>query len=347
MTGLIAGFALMVGVGALAESAAHIGRARAEALFAADYAVISPVAQPIEIAADFGRVPGVARVSPIRRFQALHDREIVDVVALEPDAYAGGGRWAAALVGREGALVPAGLAAAWGVQPGEIVRLHVDDRAVDLPVVGVIEPVYPSDDDRGAVIVPWATMLRWVGRPEFQYLNVLPAAGHDRAALQAALADAAALYGLQAVTTDQIAGAIRRSLARVLGLVNALLAAGMLIAALAILNTMLMNVYDRLHEIGVLRATGMEPGQAARMVLVETMAMGLVALVVGSVLGLGLGWMILQLAQSGEFQVPYVLPVRALALALLIALLLVPLAGVYPARYAARLGVVDALTARR
>ncbi|HLH23188.1 MAG TPA: FtsX-like permease family protein [Chloroflexota bacterium] len=358
LTGLVVGFALTVGVGGLAESATRVGRDRAAALFAGRYAIISPVAQPGEFVTDFAKVPGVARVSPIRHFAALHDREIADVIALEPDAYASTpaqGRqdaaWRAALgalaAHGDGALVPGPLAAAWGVGPGSTLRLRANDRDVDIPVVGVIEPVFPSDDDRGAVIVPWATTLRWTGQDEWNYLNVLPAPGQAGPALGRALGDAAALYGLQAITTDQIAGSIQRSLERVVGLVNAMLGVGILIAALAILNTMLMNVYDRVHEIALLRATGMDPAQTARMVLFEAMAMGLVAMLVGSALGLGAGWLVLQLARSPEFQAPYVFPAPEILAALVVALVLVPLAGVYPARYAARLNVVDALTGMR
>jgi ABC-type antimicrobial peptide transport system permease subunit len=83
------------------------------------------------------------------------------------------------------------------------------------------------------------------------------------------------------------------------------------------------------------------------MVLFEATAMGLVAMLVGSALGLGAGWLVLQLAQSPEFQAPYVFPWREVLVALIVALVLVPLAGAYPARYASRLNVVDALTGMR
>jgi putative ABC transport system permease protein len=359
MTGLVVGFAMTVGVGGLAESAAQVGRDRAEALFASRYAIVSPVLQPYDFVRDFEKVPGVARVSPIRYFPALRATELVDVVALEPDTYlAEGARrgrqdaaWRAALAKLasqgNGALVPASLAASWGVRPGDTVQLRAYDRDTTLLVIDVIEPVFPSDDDRGAVVVPWSTMTRWTGRDEWNYLNVLPQPGQAGPALERALGDAAALYGLQAVTTDQIAGSIRRSLERVVGLVNAMLGVGIVIAALAILNTMLMNVYDRVREIALLRATGMDPAQTARMVVLEATAMGLVAMIVGSLLGLGAGWLVLQLAQTAEFQAPYVFPTRELLAALVVALVLVPLAGAYPARYAARLNVVDALTGMR
>ena len=55
----------------------------------------------------------------------------------------------------------------------------------------------------------------------------------------------------------------------------------------------------------------------------------------------------LELARSPEFPASYVFPARELVAALIVALVLVPLAGLYPARYAARLSVVDALTGMR
>lgn len=57
---------------------------------------------------------------------------------------------------------------------------------------------------------------------------------------------------------------------------------------LGILNTFFMSVMERTREFGVLMAVGMKPGQIRRMVLLETLFMGVVALVCGVTLGLGL-----------------------------------------------------------
>ena len=59
----------------------------------------------------------------------------------------------------------------------------------------------------------------------------------------------------------------------------------LLIAAVGIVNTILMSVYSRVREIGVLRAYGMTPRDVSRMFLLEGLAVGLV----GSILGSGLG----------------------------------------------------------
>ncbi|HET7839468.1 MAG TPA: FtsX-like permease family protein [Rectinemataceae bacterium] len=59
----------------------------------------------------------------------------------------------------------------------------------------------------------------------------------------------------------------------------------LIIAAVGIVNTILMSVYSRVREIGVLRAYGMTPKDIARLFTLEGLALGLV----GSALGVGLG----------------------------------------------------------
>ena len=59
------------------------------------------------------------------------------------------------------------------------------------------------------------------------------------------------------------------------------------IVAMGILNTMLMSVLERTKELGVLLAIGMKPGQLSLMVMLEGLFLG----VLGSVLGLGLGYL--------------------------------------------------------
>lgn len=60
------------------------------------------------------------------------------------------------------------------------------------------------------------------------------------------------------------------------------------LAALAILNTLFMALYERLFEFGVLRALGTRPSQLALMVLSESAAMGFLSVILGTALGMAL-----------------------------------------------------------
>jgi len=64
------------------------------------------------------------------------------------------------------------------------------------------------------------------------------------------------------------------------------------IAALGTMNTMLMSVFERIREFGVLKSVGMRPWFVARLILLETLLMTLVSMVLGGFMGLLLtGWL--------------------------------------------------------
>ncbi len=124
----------------------------------------------------------------------------------------------------------------------------------------------------------------------------------------------------------------------------------LLVASLGIANTMIMAVYERTKEIGILKAVGAAPGQIRTLFVVEASFIGLLGGVVGTILGWllgkGLNWLILAIFEWQEvnvtgdfFVVSWWLVAGALAFATLVGLL----AGLYPAARAARLVPLDAL----
>ena len=64
----------------------------------------------------------------------------------------------------------------------------------------------------------------------------------------------------------------------------------LLIAGVGIVNTVLMSVYSRIKEIGVLRAYGMQPGQIRRLFSLEGMMIGAIGSTGGVILGMLLTW---------------------------------------------------------
>jgi ABC-type antimicrobial peptide transport system permease subunit len=124
----------------------------------------------------------------------------------------------------------------------------------------------------------------------------------------------------------------------------------LLVASIGIANTMIMAVYERTKEIGVLKAVGAAPGQIRTLFVIEASLIGLLGGVIGTILGWllgkGLNWLILEILRWQEvpvrgtfFVVPWWLVVAALAFATVVGLL----AGLYPAARAARLAPLDAL----
>ena len=118
----------------------------------------------------------------------------------------------------------------------------------------------------------------------------------------------------------------------------------MIIAALGVINTLMMNVFERQREIGGLRSLGMTKVQVARMVLAESGAMGIMGGLFGTVFGYFLSQVfLLGLEVIGGYTVNYSLPPTALVISLVIALVVSQGAALYPAWRAATVRLIEAI----
>jgi putative ABC transport system permease protein len=72
------------------------------------------------------------------------------------------------------------------------------------------------------------------------------------------------------------------------------LAVVLLIAAVGIFNTVLMSVYERIREIGVLRAHGMRPRQVTLMFALEGFLTGVFGSTAGTALGVVVNWVLVR-----------------------------------------------------
>jgi putative ABC transport system permease protein len=127
-----------------------------------------------------------------------------------------------------------------------------------------------------------------------------------------------------------------------LGLVYVLLALAVVVALIGIVNTLMLSVFERTHEIGLLRAVGMKRRQVRAMIRSEAVIIALFGAVIGVVIGTGLGVAFAaSLKQQGitEIAIPYASLVGFLVLAALLGLA----AASWPARRAAKLDVLAAI----
>jgi putative ABC transport system permease protein len=123
----------------------------------------------------------------------------------------------------------------------------------------------------------------------------------------------------------------------------------LVVAALGIINTMVMSILERTREIGIMKAIGGSENEIRGIFFIEAGAIGLL----GGVFGLALGWVVTRVAnmianiyiarQGGPhidyFYIPPWLILGAVAFSILVSLL----AGMYPAARAARVNPVEAL----
>lgn len=210
-----------------------------------------------------------------------------------------------------------------------------------LVVVGIMNPTQTSPDT--LAIVNIETVRRLLKAPEFiSNMFVIPEdpALVDRIAQN--IRDNVENVNVQ--TPQQAAAQAQQALA----VFNIILVGGAVMAVfvggLAVINTMIMSVNERRHEIGLKKAIGAPDGEIIREYLIEAAVIGLLGGTIGLLLGWGLAGLLNAVTSAGLggssiFTVTPRLGVIAIGFALILGMI----AGLYPAWNAARLDPVKAL----
>ncbi|WP_055563066.1 ABC transporter permease [Streptomyces atriruber] len=169
--------------------------------------------------------------------------------------------------------------------------------------------------------------------------GVTPAAG------KAAVAETAQDYGNPDVQTrSEYAEASASGIDMMLTLVYALLALAVFIALLGIANTLTLAIHERTRELGLLRAVGQTRAQLRAMVRWESVLVAAFGTAGGLVLGGFLGWVLVKASDSTtESAFAFAVPPVQLVVVALVGLAAGALAGLRPARRAARLDVLRAI----
>jgi len=226
-----------------------------------------------------------------------------------------------------------------------------DTQAFPFRVVGVIE----GSEYFGALISladSVALKAWWYNDPD-----ILEHEGYDLLTIKAAsLNDATQIVeqlqerGFEVQSLRTILDMINRAMVVLQTMLGSVGGLALFVASIGIANTMVMAVYERTREIGILKAIGASPGDIRALFMAEAAFIGLVGGIVGTIggwlLGLGLNRLILAILRWREVPMEgtfFVVTGWLVALALVFATVVGLLAGLYPAARAARLDPLEAL----
>jgi len=290
-------------------------------------------------------VPGVSTASHVRVDKALVAGEEKDVTGVDPATIArfykfdwtDGSDASVAQLAADGALVTQTYADDQDLAVGDPLSIQTasgDKQAV--VIAGIYDP--PEIDQMlGSITIAQQAFDEVFPQPKnkFTFLD----AGAD--ANQALAAAAANFSDAKLNTGAAFAHAYTQSFASFLNFLYVLLAFSVVVSLFGMVNTLVLTVFERTRELGMLRTIGMTRRQARRMIRHESVITALIGAALGLPLGIFLALLVTQ--ALSQYDIAISIPLPELVAFTVVAILAGLGAAILPARRASRLNVLDAL----
>lgn len=181
-----------------------------------------------------------------------------------------------------GLLVSPAVAGRYDAGIGDSIRLDRPEGAIDCTIAGI------------GASVGWATIISSYAGESFTEMPplqtaVLPRIGADSAEVEAILHEVSAGYSnINILVMGELVDQMGSMIDSMMVSMNGILILAIFAAALGIINTTMMSVHERRHELGMIRAVGATRGQIRAIVMGEAALMGFVGAFLGSLAGLGM-----------------------------------------------------------
>lgn len=350
---LMIGLALVTLVATLAAGIVQTFRGAVDDLWKAsesDYAITAqnnfqPI--PIDAADAAATAPGVIAVMNVRTGQILVDDETIFGTAVDPTAreniqlkWKDGSQDVLANLGQDGAFVDDAFAKENDLRVGSSIVVTFPDGSVDLfSVEGIFDP--PSGGSPfGNVTISTEAWDSHVENPRNLYSFIAmegDVTDENTAVLERALG--ADFPNAKVQTREEFIDNQIEGLNAILNILYVLLALSVLVSLFGIVNTLVLTVFERTREIGMMRAIGMTRRQVRRMIRHESVITALIGAAVGIVLGILLAVILIARIEFIDFAFPTV----QIAVFVVAAILVGMVAAIFPARRAAKLDPLRAI----
>ena len=346
---LMIGLALVTLVGVLAAGLRSHFQSTVKRTFVANYVVTATNNfSPISVASEntLRHVPGTQVVTGIRAGDGKAFGSRISVTGVDPDisrvvsvSWQHGNAQTPSQLGADGTFVNKDYAHSHDLHVGSPVIVETPSgKHLYLIVHGVTAPK-KGETPYGDVTISNSTFDASYENPQnlYTFINMQ---GGETAANTARLK--AALKGFpdaKVQTKEQFVDNQLSGLNTLLNLLYVLLSLSIIVSLFGIVNTLVLTVFERTRELGMLRAVGMTPRQVRRMIRHESVITALLGAALGIPLGVVAALMLGKAIQYSAFTIP----VGTLIVFVFAAIIAGLVAAIFPARRAGRLNVLQAL----
>jgi len=320
-------------------------------LFVADYALTAENDfDPFTVQADHAvaGTPGVTAVSPIRAGDARVFGDNIQVTAVEPNLaktvridWQHGNTSVPAQLGKDGAFVDKDYAKDHDLKVGSPVAVKTPTgQVLHLRLKGVFDPP-KGGSPFGSVTMSAATFDANYPKPQ-NVMTLVNIKGGANAANSARLdLSLHAFPDAKVVTAAQFKKNQAKDINLTLNLLYGLLGLSVIISLFGVVNTLVLSVFERTRELGMLRAVGMTRRQVRRMIRHES----IVTALIGGALGIAVGVFLAVLTTQALSDEGIVLAIPWTTIGIFVVATIVAgiLAAILPARRASRLNILEAL----
>ena len=244
-------------------------------------------------------------------------------------------------LGNDGIFVEQDNAEEKGWAVGDRLQVtRIDGKVINAEIRGFV-----SGETSFANYVASREMFADAPTPIFDaFVYIKAAAGTEIEVLRNRVAAISSDVGIGSLQTkDEFIDEQAAQVNQILGLIYGLLGLSILIAIVGIVITLLLSVFERRREIGLLRAVGMTRSQVRITVRWESVITSLLGAVAGVALGIVMGIVVVA-ALSGDSGIGFSLPVSSTIIIVIVSFVLGVVAAIYPAWRATKVDVVQAIS---
>lgn len=346
---LMIGLALVTLVSVLAAGLKSTFESSVNELFHADYALtatnnFSPISTASAEAVN--RVPGAEVVAGVRAGSGRAFGKQIAVTAVPADIsrviavkWQAGSQAVPGELGESGAFVSKDYAHSHHLRVGSPLAVETPTANVmQLRVLGIFAPP-KGGSPYGDVTISTARFDAEYQDPQNVYTFIDMAGGANAANTRALQSALQGFPNAKIQTESQFKSNQEKGIDSLLNLLYVLLSLSIVVSLFGIVNTLLLTVFERTRELGMLRAVGMTRRQLRSMVRNESIVTALIGAALGIPVGIVLALLVGQAIEYPAFTVPG----GTLVVFVLAAVLCGLVASIVPARRAARLNVLQAL----